>query len=266
MADEAAKKAKAAEKAAKQESRAAKRAQGKQTRSQLWGAFKMLAKEDKSLIPLLLLAWLGTAVAFFLVGLIWNGQWWMLALGLAFGLVLAFWLFTRRLQANMYERVDDQPGAAGWVLDNLRSNVGVTWVAKSGVAANTQMDSVHRVVGNPGVVFVGEGNPHRLKAMMAQQVKRADRVLGGVPIFEVYVGNDTEAGQVPLKKLERHLIGLPRNYKKDQVYAIAAKVDALDRVGGGQQAGMPKGPLPKQAQNMAGMNRRMRRASERKGK
>ena len=34
----------------------------------------------------------------------------------------------------------------------------------------------------------------------------------------------------------------------------------------GQMQGMPKGPLPRQAQNMAGMNRRMRRAQERKGK
>lgn len=266
MADEAAKKAKAAEKAAKKEERALKRAKGKETRSQMWGAFKMLAKEDKSLIPLLLLAWLGTAAVFFLIGLIWNGQWFMLALGLVFGLVLAFWLFTRRLQNNMYKRVDDQPGAAGWVIDNLRSNMAVTWVAKTGVAATTQMDSIHRLVGNAGVIFVAEGNPTRLKPMMAQQRKRADRVLGGVPIHEVYVGNDTEAGQVPLKKLERHLMKFPRNYKKDQVYGIAAKVDALDHVRGGQQAGMPKGPMPRQAQNMSGMNRRMRRASERKGK
>ena len=31
-------------------------------------------------------------------------------------------------------------------------------------------------------------------------------------------------------------------------------------------AGLPGGPMPRQAQSMAGMNRRMRRMQERKGK
>ena len=34
----------------------------------------------------------------------------------------------------------------------------------------------------------------------------------------------------------------------------------------GTMPGMPKGPMPQQAQNMSGMNRRMRRAQQRKGK
>ena len=82
---------------------------------------------------------------------------------------------------------------------------------------------------------------------------------------EVFVGDDEEKDQVPLKKLQRHMLKFPRNYKKDEVYSLSAKLDAIDATTA-RQAGLPKGPMPKQAQNMSGMNRRMRRAQERQGK
>ena len=120
-------------------------------------------------------------------------------------------------------------------------------------------------MGNPGVVLVGEGNPNRLKSMMAKEHKRVDRLLAGVPIHEVYAGEGE--GQVPVRGLQKHLLKMPKNYKKDEVYAINAKLEAMDaRKGPGQVSGLPGGPMPRQAQNMAGMNRRMRRMQERKGK
>ncbi|MHA2789403.1 DUF4191 domain-containing protein [Corynebacterium sp. S7] len=256
---------KAANKAAKKEERAAKRAQRKQTWSQMWQAFQLQRKRDKKLIPLMVLAVVGVAAVFFLLGLIWGGHWYMLILGILVGAVLALWIFTRRLENSMYDQVGDTPGAAGWTLENMKNSVGIAWVTKTGVAANTHMDTIHRVVGNPGVILVGEGNQKRLKPMMAKEHKRIDRLLAGVPIYEVYVGSDEEAGQVPLKKLQRHMLKFPRNYKKNEVYSVSAKVDAMDAVHGGNMAGLPKGPMPQQAQNMSGMNRRMRRMQERRG-
>ena len=41
------------------------------------------------------------------------------------------------------------------------------------------------------------------------------------------------------------------------------RIEAMDSMPG-TTPGMPKGPMPHQAQNMAGMNRRMRRAQQRK--
>lgn len=266
MADEAKKKAKAAEKAAKKEVRAAKRAKRRQTWTQVWQAFNMLRKKDKKLVPLMLITWIGIALIMFGIGSLWGGHWLMLILGVVLGFAAAMWVFSKRLENNMYDQVDDTPGAAGWALENMRNTVGIAWVTETGVAGTTQMDVVHRVVGNPGVIFVGEGNPNRLKPLLAQQRKRADRLLAGIPIYEVIIGDDTEAGQVPLKKLQRHMLKFPRNFKKADVMSISAKVEALDHVRGGQQAGLPKGPMPKQAQNMAGMNRRMRRANERSKK
>ena len=51
------------------------------------------------------------------------------------------------------------------------------------------------------------------------------------------------------------------------MYGLAAKLDAMDaRTRGGNMPGLPGGPLPRQAQNMSGMNRKMRRMQERKGR
>ena len=256
---------KAAAKAAKKEARAAKRAKGKQTRGQLIQAFNIQRKRDKMLIPIMLACVFGVALAFFLLGLLWSGQWYMLVLGLLLGVVLAMFVFSRRLEASMYDEVGDTPGAAGWTLENMRNTMGIVWLTKTGVQANTHMDTVHRVVGNPGVVLVGEGNPNRLKSLMAKEHKRVDRLLAGAPIYEVYAGEGE--GQVRVRDLQKHLLKLPKNYQKNDVYGLAAKLDAMDaRTRGGNMPGLPGGPLPRQAHNMSGMNRKMRRMQERKGR
>lgn len=260
MADD---KQKAAAKAAKSEERAAKRAKRKQTWSQFWQAFNLQRKQDKKLLPLMILSIVGVAALFFLIGLIWGGQWYMLPLGIGLGIVLAMYIFSRRLETSMYDRVGDQPGAAGWALDNLRNTVGIVWHSKQGVAMNRSLSAiVHRVVGNPGVVLVAEGSPTAAKELVNQQKRRLDRLAGDVPVYEIYVGDGE--GQVPLKNLQRELLKLPRNYKKNEVASLAARIEAMDHIGNGPGAALPKGPLPKGAK-MSGMNRRARRQSERKG-
>ena len=262
MADD---KQKAAAKAAKTQERAAKRAKRKQTWGQFWQAFNMQRKQDKKLLPLMILSIVGVAALFFLIGLFWGGQWYMLALGIGLGIVLAMYIFSRRLETSMYDRVGDQPGAAGWALDNLRNTVGIVWHSKQGIAMNRSLSAiVHRVVGNPGVVLVAEGSPTAARELVNQQKRRLDRLAGDVPVYEIYVGDGE--GQVPLKSLQRELLKLPRNYKKNEVYSVNAKIEAMDTIGSAAPgAGLPKGPMPKGG-NLSGMNRRMRRASERRSK
>ena len=255
---------KEAAKAAKKEQRAAKRAKGKATRSQLKQAFDIQRKRDKALIPIMLACVLGGGLLFFLLGLWWGAKWFWLIMGLILGAVLAMFIFSRRLEKSMYDEVGDTPGAAGWTLENMRNTMGIVWQTKTGVQANTHMDTVHRVVGNPGVVLVGEGDPNRLKSLMGKEHKRVERLLAGVPVYEVYAGEGE--GQVRNRDLQKHLLKLPKNYQKDEVYNLNAKLEAMDaRTKQGQMPGLPGGPLPKQAQNMAGMNRKMRRMQERKG-
>ena len=77
------------------------------------------------------------------------------------------------------------------------------WKAEPAVGFTKQQDVVHRVVGPPGIVLVGEGNPTRVKALLATERRRHERVAAEVPIHEVIVGNDE--GQVPLPKLVKYV-------------------------------------------------------------
>lgn len=249
---------KQADKAAKKEQRAAKRAQRRRNWSQLWQAFNIQRKQDKALVPIMVGSILGLGPLFFLIGMLWNGQWFTLPTGLLLGVLLAMFIFTRRLQNSVYEKAEGQAGAAGWALENLRSGVGIVWRTKTGIAVTKQMDVLHRVIGVCGIVLVGEGNKNHLRPLINQQRQRLSRLAPGVPIHEMFVGSGE--GEVPLKKLQSSLLKLDRQYKKNDVYEIASRIESMDNVQ--TNVGLPKGPIPK-GSKISGMNRRARRSADR---
>ena len=239
-------------KATKEEKKAAKQAARVQRRerwSQIWQAFQMQRKEDKLLIPLMVGAIVLTAAVFLVVGLIIGQSWFLVPIGVLLGAALAMLVFGRRVQKNVYAKADGQPGAAGWALDNMRGQ----WRVTQAVAATTQLDVVHRVIGRPGIVLVAEGASHRTKGLLSQEKKKVSRVAGQVPIYEFTVGN--EEGEIPLSKLQRHMTKLPRNIDRDQMDSLEKRLQAIAGRGG---PAMPKGPMPKGA-GMKGMQRTVRR-------
>ncbi|NMH95983.1 DUF4191 domain-containing protein [Pseudonocardia acidicola] len=239
---------KAAQKAAQQQAKREKREASKQRRKQIFEAFKMQRREDKALIPWMVGVFLLAVVVVFCLGLIWNLQWVFLPLGIAIGVLAAISIFGRRVQRSVYTKADGQPGAAGWALDNMRGQ----WRVTPGVAGTTHLDAVHRVIGRPGIILVAEGAPHRVKSLLAQEKKRTARVVGSTPIYDVVVGNDE--GQIPLSKLQRHLMKLPRNIDAKQMDTLESRLAAL----GSRAAAMPKGPMPAGAK-MRSVQRTVRR-------
>ncbi|WP_297009339.1 DUF4191 domain-containing protein [uncultured Corynebacterium sp.] len=247
------------EKENKRLEKAAKKSRRKQTRGQMWQAFQLQRKRDKKLVPYMLLGLLVPVALLLLLSLVFGAWWFNLVLGLLIGVVAAMVIFSRRLQAGVYDQIEGQPGAAAWALDNLRSGVGMKWITQAGVATNTHMDAVHRVVGTPGVVLVGEGSRSRLKPLMAQERRRLARIIGDTPIYDMYIGDGED--EVEVRKIQTALMKLPRNIKKNEVDGLNSRIDSIARLSS-REASLPKGPLPRQA-NMSGMNRRARRASER---
>jgi hypothetical protein len=228
--------------------KAEKRAASKERRSQIWQAFQMQRKQDKWLLPLMIGCLVVLGAAGFFVGLIFNFEWVGLVFGIMLGVLLAISLFGRRVQGSVYKQADGQPGAAGWALDQMRGQ----WRVTQGVAGTTHLDAVHRVIGRPGVIFVAEGAPHRVKSLLAQEKKRTARVVGQTPIYDVIVGH--EEGQVPLAKLQRHMTKLPRNITTAQMDSLETRLAAL----GTRAAAMPKGPMP-QGAKMRSVQRTVRR-------
>ena len=228
-------------KAAKAEAKVARKAAAKQRRAQLWQAFQMQRKDDKRLLPYMIGAFALVVAISVAVG-IWAGgftTYLMTVLGVILGVLVAFIIFGRRTQKSVYRKAEGQAGAAGWALENMRGK----WRVKPGVAANGHLDAVHRVIGRPGVILVGEGNAARVKPLLAQEKKRTARLIGETPIYDIVVGNGE--GEIPLGKLERHLTRLPANITVAQMDVLENKLIALGSKLG--PAAMPKGPLPAQA-------------------
>ena len=239
-------------KAARAQAQAARKAAARERRAQLWQAFNIQRKEDKRLLPYMIGAFVLIVGASVAVG-VWAGGLTMITmipLGVLLGGLVTFIIFGRRAQRSIYGKAEGQTGAAAWVLDNLRGK----WRVTPGVAATGHFDAVHRVLGRPGVILVGEGSTTRIKPLLAQEKKRTARLVGDVPIYDIIVGNGE--GEVPLAKLERHLTRLPANINVKQMDALESRLAAL-----GSRAGaavMPKGPLPN-AGKMRGVQRTVRR-------
>src|ERR1700743_3087794 len=228
-----------ANKAARAEAKATRKAAAKERRTQLWQAFNIQRKEDKRLLPYMLGAFVLIVAIAVAIG-VWSGGFApiaMPALGAALGALVAFIIFGRRAQRSVYSKADGQTGAAAWALDNLRGK----WRVTHGGAATGHFDAVHRVLGRPGVILVGEGSATRVKPLLAPQKKNPTaRLVGDGPIYDIVVGNGD--GEVPLAKLERHLTKLPANITVKQMDSLESRLSALGC--GAGTAGRPEGPLP----------------------
>lgn len=157
--------------------------------------------------------------------------------GLMLGLLAATIVFSRRAEKAAFTQVEGQPGAAAAALNMLRRG----WTVTPAVAVTRNQDIVHRAVGRPGVVLIAEGSSSRLVALLANEKKKVARFVPDVPIYDVQVGNDKD--QVPLRRLNRHIMKLPRNLKPYQVTEVNRRLKAL----GTMNVPIPKGPLPKGA-------------------
>ena len=154
-------------------------------------------------------------------------------ISLPLSILAAFFIFTRQANSAAFLSIEGQLGAAGSVIMAIRSGFTVT----PAVAANKNQDMVHRAIGRCGVVLVGEGG-FAVKGMLQEERRRVERFIAGVPVTEVFAGNGE--GQVPLKKLQKHLKKLPKKLNKTQLREVRAREKAI----GGMAIPMPKGPVP----------------------
>jgi hypothetical protein len=197
-------------------------------------AYTMTRKNDPRLPWYLLITFVVVAAVVEVLGIIFADPYVSIPLAVILGVLVAMIVFGRRAQSSAYRQVEGQPGAASWVLEGMRGD----WRVTSGVAGTPQLDTVHRVLGRPGIILVGEGSPHRVRNLLAQEKRKVARVVGDTPIYDIVVGDDE--GQVPLRKLSSHVTKLPRNLSAAEVNSLGRRMAAL----GGPKMPVPGGPLP----------------------
>jgi hypothetical protein len=197
-------------------------------------AYSMTYRNDPKLPWVMLIGFVVVVAVVELVGILLGSPFLFLPIAVLLGLLAALVLFGRRAQGSAYRQVEGQPGAAAWVLEGMRGD----WRVTSGVAGTRELDAVHRVLGRPGIILVGEGSPNRVRGLIAQEKRRIAKVVGDTPIYDVVVGDGE--GEVPLKKLSSHVMKLPRNLTAAEVNALGRRMSAL----GGARPPVPGGPLP----------------------
>jgi Domain of unknown function (DUF4191) len=193
----------------------------------------LVRRSNPKAMPIIIGSGLGTLAVLVIVGLLTGLAPLLIPLGVLLGLMVAMILFGRYAQAAQYAAIEGRPGAALAILQNMRG----TWTVDT-VDANRNQDLVHRAVGRPGVILVGEGSPAGLASLLANQKKRIARVAYEVPIHEFQVGDAD--GQIPLSKLQRKIMRLPRTLKPGAVDDVKHRLKALPPT---LQA--PKGPIPR---------------------
>jgi hypothetical protein len=236
----------------KRAARGAKRQSRRETWRNLRQAFTVTRQNDPKFLPYAVGAGVLAAAVLYVLVFLLTRTWWVPIPIAVLGFVLVgMVVFSRRAQTAMYSQAEGQPGAAGWLLQQqLRGD----WRLTQGVAGTTQLDVVHRLVGRPGVVLVGEGAQHRVRGLIAQEKKKVARVVGDTPIYDVVVG--TGEGDLRLGKLQRWLLKLPANLSKPEVAALEKRLAAL----GASRTPTPQGPLP-QGAKMRNLQRTVRRRS-----
>jgi hypothetical protein len=196
----------------------------------------LVNQSNKRALPVTIGSGVAVIVVLVVVGLLIGQAAFLIPLGVLLGVLTIVILFGRFAQAAQYSAIEGQPGAAAAVLQSMRGG----WTVTPAVNGNRNLDVVHRAVGRPGVVLVGEGAPGRVAGLLAAERKKTARVAFDIPIFEFQVGN--EEGQIPVSKLQRKVMRLPRNLKPAAVSDLNHRLKAL-----APTLQMPKGPIPKGA-------------------
>jgi Domain of unknown function (DUF4191) len=204
---------------------------------QIRAAYKITAEAQPLIWLLLLGIFLGVVAVFVVAGLLFKQVLFLTIMGVPFGFLAATIIFGRRVEKAAYGRLEGQLGAGANALSTLRRG----WTVDAAVAVTRNQDIVHRVVGRPGIVLVGEGAPNRIGNLLANEKKKHSRVAPETPIYDVVVGD--EEGQVPLRKLSLHVQKLPRNLRPAEVTQVLHRLKALSVTR--QTLPIPKGPLPK---------------------
>jgi hypothetical protein len=203
---------------------------------QIRSAYQLTKKSDPRIGLLLAGIFLGITAVFVVLGLLVGSPLVVIPLGVALAFLGTTVIFGRRVEKAAYSQLEGQTGAAASALQTLRRG----WDVTPAVAVTKNADIVHRVVGRPGIVLVGEGQPSRVKNLLTAERKKHVRVAGGAPVIEIVAGDGE--GEVAIRKLTKYVMKLPATLQPSEITDLLQRLKALDAVR--PQVPMPKGPVP----------------------
>ncbi|AXE54609.1 DUF4191 domain-containing protein [Aurantimicrobium sp. MWH-Uga1] len=218
-----------------------KKPKGPSRIKQMWQVFQMTRRYDKSVVPLILLAFfaptaIGTGAGIALS----NGNIFILVLwiliGVMTGVLVGMIVLGRRAERAAYSQIEGQPGAVGAVLKSAQRR---SWIGEeTPVAINPKTkDAIYRAVGRGGVVLIAEGPIARTQRLVDDERRKTAKVLPNVPITVLTVGPDETS--VKLYKLGWQMTKIKHALTKNEVRIVANRLSSL-----GTNVPIPKGIDP----------------------
>jgi len=213
---------------------------------QIGQVFSFTAKQDKWFVPLVIAAVLIPLALTALTVLLGYGWVWV-PIGVMVALLAALIVLNLRSNAAMMNAAEGQPGAAASIIENMRGD----WRVRPAATSTTQFDMVHIVIGRPGVILLGEGQPQRVRTLLGQEKRRLSKVIGNAPLYDYMIGKGE--GELSIRKLRATVMKLPRNLTGKDVNALDKRLAALMA-----RPQMPKGAIPKNMRPSKGAFRQQR--------
>ncbi|KGA16416.1 hypothetical protein GM51_12600 [freshwater metagenome] len=151
-------------------------------------------------------------------------------LGFTTSLLVTVFYFGKIAEKAAYSSISGQVGAAASVLNAIRG----PWFVTPAVGVDKNQNMVHRVVGRPGIILVGEGS--RPGVLLAEQRKAHARFAQGVPIHELTVGE----GDLTISNLQKTVKKISKSLRPAEVTEVRRRLEALPKTA----LPIPKGPMP----------------------
>jgi hypothetical protein len=151
-------------------------------------------------------------------------------LGFTTSLLITVFYFGKIAEKAAYSSISGQVGAAASVLNAIRG----AWFVTPAVGVDKNQNMVHRVVGRPGIILVGEGS--RPGVLLAEQRKAHVRFAQGVPIHELIVGE----GDLTISNLQKTVKKISKSLRPAEVTEVRKRLEALPKTA----LPIPKGPMP----------------------
>ena len=151
-------------------------------------------------------------------------------LGFTTSLLVTVFYFGKIAEKAAYSSISGQVGAAASVLNAIRG----PWFVTPAVGVDKNQNMVHRVVGRPGIILVGEGS--RPGVLLAEQRRAHARFAQGVPIHELTVGE----GDLTISNLQKTVKKISKSLRPAEVTEVRRRLEALPKTA----LPIPKGPMP----------------------
>ena len=202
--------------------------------AQIRQTYRLTKTTDPAIRWIIPVSFLITLGVFLLAGYLLGQLVFAAIFAVPFALLLSMYIFGRRAERAAYASIEGQPGAAVAALNTLRKG----WFTTPFIEVTRNQDAVHRVVGRPGIILVAEAPASRAPELLKTARAKIQRYASDVPVHEIVCGNDG----VPLIKLNRAVMKLPRTLRPAEVTELRRKLDAVQK---GPSLPIPRGPMPK---------------------